>query len=67
MRELIVLVAVATLAGCGVESVGTAATAAAVKQQEIQQGKKTMEQAQDKLNQAMQATQQRADQAGEEK
>ena len=67
MRVLIILVAAAALAGCGVESVGTAATAAAIKKQEIEQGKKTMEQTQEKLNQVMQATQQRADQAAEEK
>jgi hypothetical protein len=67
MRLAICLAAAAALAGCGVETVGTAATAAAVKKQEIDQGKKTMEAAQQKINDAMQVTQQRADQAGEEK
>jgi len=52
------------LAACGVETAGTAATAASLKKQEIEQGKKTMEQFQQKLDQANQVAQQRADQAG---
>jgi hypothetical protein len=50
------------LAGCGAESVGAAATGAAVKKQELQQRQKTMEQAKDKINQAMELQQQRAGQ-----
>ena len=67
MREFLCLILIATLAGCGVESLGTAATAAAVKKTEIDAGKKTMEQAQQKLNEAVQVTQQRADPTAEEK
>ena len=60
MKTLLVIVATAALAGCGVEAVGTAATGAAIKKQELEQGKKTMEQAKDKINQAMEVQQQRA-------
>jgi hypothetical protein len=41
------------LAACGVETAGTAATTAAVKKQEIEQGKNTMRDAQEKIDAAM--------------
>ncbi len=65
MRQIIIVVAVATLAGCGVESASTAATAAAVKKQEIEQGKKNMEQMQQNIGKAMDATQQSKERAEE--
>jgi methyl-accepting chemotaxis protein len=40
------------------ETASTAATAAALKKQEIEQGKKTMEQAQQKIGNAMEQMQQ---------
>ena len=52
-----VLFALAALAGCGVETATTAATGAAIKQKEIQEGKKTMEQAQQRIGQAMEQVQ----------
>ncbi|OGA26078.1 MAG: hypothetical protein A3I02_00025 [Betaproteobacteria bacterium RIFCSPLOWO2_02_FULL_67_26] len=52
------------LAGCGVETATTAATSAAIKQQEVDQGKKTMEQAKQKVEQAAQQVQSRAEQTG---
>jgi len=60
MKTILVLVAVAALAGCGVEAVGTAATGAAIKKQELEQGQKTMQQAQQKIDASMQQMQQRA-------
>ena len=60
MKTLLVIAASAALAGCGVETVGTAATAASIKKQELEQGKKTMEQAQQKIDAAMQQLQERA-------
>ena len=60
MRTILAALAVAALAGCGVETAGTAAAAAAARKQEIEQGKKTMEQAQQKINESMQLQQQRA-------
>jgi hypothetical protein len=64
-RRILVYAALAALAGCGVETATTAATGAAVKKQEIEQGRKTQEDAQRKVEQAMQQLQQRADQAGD--
>ncbi|HEX6295440.1 MAG TPA: hypothetical protein VFZ74_02595 [Burkholderiales bacterium] len=63
MRMLAVLLAAAALAGCGVETASTAATAAAIKKQEIEQGQRTLQQAQQKIDSAMQQMQQRADSA----
>ncbi|MDH4189206.1 MAG: hypothetical protein OEW21_03235 [Betaproteobacteria bacterium] len=60
MRNLLVLAAALALSGCGVESMGAAASAAAMKKQEIEQGKKTMEQAQKKINASMEQVQQSA-------
>ena len=67
MRVIVLLGLLAGLAGCGVETVGTAATGAAIKKQELEQGKATMEQMQQKLDQANRQTLQRAEQAGGEK
>jgi curli biogenesis system outer membrane secretion channel CsgG len=64
MKTLLVLAAAAALAGCGVETASTAATAAQIKKQEIEQGQKTMQQAQQKIDGAMQQMQSRADSAG---
>jgi curli biogenesis system outer membrane secretion channel CsgG len=61
MKKLVLILAASALAGCGVETASTAATAAAIKQQEIEQGKKTMQQAQQKIDAAMQQMQHRAD------
>ena len=65
MRRLIVVLAIAALAGCGVETATTAATSAAIKKQEVAEGKKTMERAQQKVDAAMQQAQQRAEKDGE--
>lgn len=65
MRLFIVALAVAALAGCGVETATTAATGAAIKKKELEEGKKTQERAQQKIDQAMDQAQQRAQQAGD--
>jgi len=67
MRTLFVLAVAAALAGCGVETATTAATAASIKKQELQEGKKTMERAQQKIDGAMQQAQQRAASSDEQK
>ena len=59
------LLAVAMLAGCGAETVGAAATGAAIKKQELQQGQKTMEQTKEKLQQAVDLQQQSVRRAAE--
>jgi NifU-like protein involved in Fe-S cluster formation len=65
MKHLIIVFALAALAGCGVETATTAATGAAIKAKEVEEGKKTMEQAQQKIDQAMQQAQSRAEKAGD--
>jgi hypothetical protein len=61
MKTILVLVATAALAGCGVETATTAATAAAIKKQELEQGQKMMQQTRQKIDATMQQVQQRAD------
>lgn len=51
----------AMLAGCGVETATTAATGAAIKKQELDAGKKTMDAVQKKMEESMQQSQKRAD------
>ena len=58
MKRFISLVVAAMLAGCGLETASTAATAAALKKQELEQSKKTLEQAQQRIGQAMEQVQQ---------
>ena len=64
MKTLSAILAAFALAACGVETVGTAATGATIKKQEMDQAKKTMEAAQQKIDEATKAVQQRAEQAG---
>ncbi len=56
MNFLKAMIASAALAGllgaCGLETAGTAATGAAIKKQELEQGKNTMKQAQEKIDAA---------------
>lgn len=61
MKTLFALTAALALAGCSVETASTAATAASLKKQEVEQGQKTMQRAQEKIDGAMQQLQQRAD------
>lgn len=61
MKALIPLAAAVVLAGCGVETAGTAGTAASLKKQEMEQGQKTMQRAREKIDGAMQQMQERAD------
>lgn len=65
MRRILICAALSVLAGCGVETATTAATGTAIKKREIEQAKKTQDDAKQKLDQAMQQMQQRADQAGD--
>lgn len=52
------LVSAVLLSACGAETATTAATAGAVKKQEIEQGKQTMEQVQQKVGESLQQMQQ---------
>ncbi len=60
MLKLIVGLIAVTLAGCGIDTATTAATGAAIKQREIEDGKKTMSQVEKKVSQSVEQMQQRA-------
>ena len=60
MKRIVAAIAIATLGGCGLETAGSAATSAAIKKQELEQAKKTMGDAQQKIGQALELQQQRA-------
>ena len=64
MKRLVLLVAVLAASACGVETATTAASGGAIKKQELEQGRKTMEQMQQKIDQTNQEGQQRVGQAG---
>ena len=61
LQKLIVVFALLALAACGAETASTAATGAAIKKREVEEGKKTMERAQQNIGQAMEQVQQRAE------
>ncbi|MBL8419309.1 MAG: hypothetical protein JNK92_01620 [Dechloromonas sp.] len=67
MKLLVSLAFALAVSACGVETATTAATGAVIKKQELEQGKKTMEQMQQKIDQAGLQSQQRAEQAGGDK
>ncbi|MGH8701480.1 MAG: hypothetical protein ACREVR_09970 [Burkholderiales bacterium] len=67
MRQLFVAIAIAMLAGCGVDTATTAATGASIKKQEMEEGKRTQDRAQQRIEQMQEQMQQRAQQAGGDK
>lgn len=60
MKTLIALFAATLVSACGVETASTAATAASIKKQELQEGQRTMQRANEKIDGAMQQLHQRA-------
>ena len=65
MKPLIVAFAIAMLAGCGIETAGTAATGAQIKAKELEEAKKTQDRAKQKIEQATQQMQERAQKSGD--
>ena len=65
MSRTVVGLVLCALAGCGAEVAGTAATGAAIKKQEIQEGKRTEERMRSQIEQATDISQQRARQDAE--
>lgn len=64
MRRLIAItLALTGLAGCGADAVGSAATGAAVKQQELEAGQAAQQRVQQQLQQGLDLGQQRTQQA----
>jgi len=66
MKTLLAILAAAALCGCGVETATTAATAASIKKQELEQGQKTLQRAQEKIDAAAVQMQQRAASAADD-
>ena len=66
MNRMLLALTFAALAGCGVETMGTAATSAVLKKQEIDQGRSNLQQAQQKIDRAVQQMNQSAQRAGDE-
>lgn len=62
MKSALAIFIILVLAACGIDTASTAATAAALKKQEIEQGQKTMQQFRQSLDQANQQAQQRTEQ-----
>jgi len=56
----------AALAGCGVDTATTAATGASIKKQEMEDGKRTQDRSQQKIDQMQEQMKQRAQQAGDD-
>ena len=51
ISHLVIAGLLLSLAGCGLEVAGTAATGASIKKQELEQGQKTMRRAEHQINQ----------------
>ena len=64
MKRSIAVAACAFLAACGVETAGTAATGAAIKKQELEEGKRTQQRTQQKIDDATKAMQDSAQKRG---
>ncbi|HEY7741782.1 MAG TPA: hypothetical protein VIA19_01945 [Burkholderiales bacterium] len=64
MKNLILAMTLAILAGCGVDTATTAATGASIKKQEMEEGKRSQDRAQQRIDQMQEQMQQRAQQAG---
>ena len=64
MSKIVAAITAAFLAACGVETAGTAATGAAIKKQELEQGKRTQQHMQQKIDDATKAMQDSAQKRG---
>lgn len=67
MKSVVICLMLGSLAACGVETASTAATSAALKKQELEQGRATMDKMQRDLDEATKQAAQRTAQAEEAK
>jgi hypothetical protein len=63
MKQISLAIIVAVLAGCGVETTTAVATGAAIKKQELEEGQKTQQRAEQRIDQAVRQMNQRAQQS----
>jgi hypothetical protein len=64
MGKVLAVLATVLLAGCGVETAGTAATGAAIKKQEVEEAKRTQQRTTEKIDQATKAMHESAQKRG---
>jgi hypothetical protein len=64
MSKFVAALAAMSLAACGIETAGTAATGAAIKKQELEEGKRTQQRTQQKIDDATKAMQDSAQKRG---
>ena len=67
MKNAVIALLLSTLAACGVETAGTAASAAALKKQELEQGRATLDKVQRDVEEVGKQMAQRAAQADDTK
>lgn len=67
MKRFVAMLILGFLAACGAETAGTAASAAALKKQELQQGRATLDKVQRDLDEVAKQAAQRTAQAEEAK
>jgi len=65
MKYIVAAIAIAMLAGCGLDAASSAATSAALKKQQMERGKKTLEAAQKEIDKGVQLQQERIESATE--
>lgn len=65
MRMLFAIFVAAALAGCGLDAASSAATVASLKKAEVEEGQRTMNHAQQKIDAMKQQLQQNADRSME--
>ena len=63
MHRLTLIVVAFWLSGCGVETLGTATTAGAARNEEVKEAQKTQEQFRQRLDASMQAAEKQRDEA----
>jgi hypothetical protein len=63
MKYIVAVIAIATLAGCGLDAASSAATSATLKKQQMERGKKTLDAAQKEIDKGVQLQQERIESA----
>ncbi len=65
MKYIVAAIAIAALAGCGLDAASSAATSAALKKQQMERGKKALEAAQQQIDKGVALQQERIESAGD--
>jgi hypothetical protein len=63
MKRIVAVIATVALGGCGLDVASSAATSAALKKQQMEQGKKTLEAAQRQIDKGVELQQERIESA----